>query len=190
VDKYNEPHRKWHNLSHIQDVYRFVAMHPQGGRARQVLDAIFHDVVYDPLSKTNEEDSYVLAQHALMAFQTPDERPDFIMDPEMSEFDYRKDGILATKRHESDDPEIQVLLDADLEVLSRPWDGYWAYVQAIREEYLGAGVDPAAFDEGRPKFMRHFLEREKIYFTEFMKDNEPLARDNIRREIALAKTET
>ena len=60
IDAYNEPHRHWHNLYHMQqvftDIVESIITFSDRNRAL-VLAAIYHDVVYNPQSSTNEEDS-------------------------------------------------------------------------------------------------------------------------------------
>jgi len=95
------------------------------------------------------------------------------------------DAIIATRTHHSSDRQVQVVLDADLEVLSRPWEQYLAYCRAIREEY--DFLPDEDFRRGRADFMEEFLRRERIYFTDFMRDREARAQRNIQREINMLR---
>jgi predicted metal-dependent HD superfamily phosphohydrolase len=63
---YNEPHRAYHNMSHVRDVLASLDLvletHPtppvqQKHIAITTLAAFFHDVIYNPKSSTNEKDS-------------------------------------------------------------------------------------------------------------------------------------
>ncbi len=186
LDRYAEPHRHWHTLRHVSEMLAFVAAHPGGGHPAQMLDVIFHDVMYDPRSKTNEEDSYWLREEVLRQFGplyegAPAQRRVRGVDPPDSD-----DTILATRTHRSSDPRTQVVLDADLEVLSRPWKEYRDYAARIRREY--AHVSDEDFRAGRAAFMRAFLQRPALYFTAPMQEREPLARANLAREIALLES--
>lgn len=182
--RYGEPQRHWHTLRHVREMLSFVAAHPDGGHPRQMLDVIFHDAVYDPRSKTNEEDSYWLREEVLAACgplypgaPAPRRRGVDAPDP--------GDTILATKTHTSVDPQTRVVLDADLEVLSRPWEAYRDYARRIRDEY--AHVSDDDFRRGRAAFLETFLARPVVYFTEPMRDREPLARANLARELKLLR---
>lgn len=60
IDAYQEPYRYWHNLYHMQQVFTDVVQNISTFSDRNralVLAAIYHDVVYNPQSSTNEEDS-------------------------------------------------------------------------------------------------------------------------------------
>ena len=62
---YNEPHRAYHNMSHVQDVLASLDLvlgtHPTPLQPKDAaittLAAFFHDVIYNPKSSTNEKDS-------------------------------------------------------------------------------------------------------------------------------------
>ena len=173
---YAEPHRHWHNGAHVSQMLDFVFMNPAGGKSHQFLEVIFHDVIYDPKSSTNEEDSLDFMKVWLSKLYD---------DPQSFWPDRNWDaGILATKTHQSDNVDIQVVLDADLEILSESWDKYWSYAQAIRAEY--SHVPDVDFARGRADFMEKFLEK-PIYLTESMKGFEAVARQNIEREIAILR---
>jgi predicted metal-dependent HD superfamily phosphohydrolase len=176
VTYYSEPHRHWHNGNHISQMLDSVFMNPSGGKSHQYLEVIFHDVVYDPKSSTNEEDSLDFMKTWLTKLY--DNPQDFWPDRNWDA------GILATKTHQSDNLDIQVVLDADLEILSKSWDKYWAYAQAIRAEY--SHVPDVDFARGRADFMVQFLEQ-PIYLTECMRGEEEAARQNIQREIEILR---
>ena len=178
VAHYSESHRHWHNGNHVSQMLDFVFMAPKGGKTHQLLDVIFHDVIYDPKSSTNEEDSLDFMKTWLTKLY--DDPQDFWPDRNWDA------GILATKTHQSDNLDIQVVLDADLEILSKSWDEYWAYAQAIRVEY--SHVSDTDFARGRADFMEKFLEK-PIYLTEFMREYEVVARENIQREIVILRGE-
>lgn len=176
VSRYSEPHRKYHDLSHIQDcLAKFDSMRDLTENVVAVELAIwFHDIVYDPLSRTNEEDSAetfraVMAPYAL------------------SEVLCRTvcDLILST-RHVSAPETIDaaVLHDVDLSILGSESDAYLNYCRCIREEYSGYADDP--YREGRAQFLRKMLGMEWIYCTAHGRDRyEPRARQNLVRELAL-----
>ncbi|MFW6226096.1 MAG: adenylyltransferase/cytidyltransferase family protein [bacterium] len=62
ITKWNEPHRHYHNLSHLENLLSMIentfTEKVDGLKYESyVLAAFFHDVVYDPKSTRNEEDS-------------------------------------------------------------------------------------------------------------------------------------
>ena len=54
LSRYDEPHRHYHNWDHIEDLLRQCSKNIADNL---FLAIIFHDIIYDPLSKTNELDS-------------------------------------------------------------------------------------------------------------------------------------
>jgi len=85
ANRWNERHRSWHGPAHLTDlVDRIVRI--EMGHAREVLllAALFHDVVYDPTSSTNEEES---AEYLLRA----------VVDPQQPAVREAADIILASK---------------------------------------------------------------------------------------------
>jgi predicted metal-dependent HD superfamily phosphohydrolase len=94
------------------------------------------------------------------------------------------DLILATKSHEAPqpDPNIFVVLDADLAILSAPPAQYDAYAQAIRQEY--SFVPEAQYVVGRTAVLQHFLARSLFYFTKWMRERGDTAvYQNLSREL-------
>ncbi|MGV3618464.1 MAG: metal-dependent phosphohydrolase [Fimbriimonas sp.] len=162
VAAYSEPQRRYHDLAHLEEVVASL----EDADDEVLLAALFHDSVYDPRRGDNEARSAEALRERV---------------PTAS--DRAVAAILATQTHQTDDPGIAELLDADLAVLGRPWEGYAAYARQIREEY--AHVPDDAFAAGRAKVLRSFLERPRIYRTVRFASYEGIARQNIAQEIAL-----
>lgn len=150
---YQQPHRAYHNLHHIAALLELAESHRTDLRDFRAvyLSIWFHDAVYRPLLKNNEEASAALARQELKALQIS-----------ASELDKISRYILATKHHEpSDDSDLQWLLDFDLAILSSPPEVYEAYTRQIRQEY---GMFPdLIYRLGRKKAMSKFVERPAIY---------------------------
>lgn len=174
--RYTEENRAYHNLTHINNMLQEAAkFEAQLGDKAVVLFAIwFHDIIYDPLSKTNEKDSAELAKKILS--QT-----------NLSPANIQKcyDLILLTIKHQTDDHahlDSKLLVDFDLEILSRDWESYKIYSEQVRKEYWM--YPTPLFKNGRKKAMGKFLERPSIYQTLFyQEDKEGQARANIKREM-------
>jgi predicted metal-dependent HD superfamily phosphohydrolase len=168
VAAYDGPHRYYHDSRHLLEVLD--ALRRIGNDDPAVLVAAFyHDAVYDPRRTTNEEDSvtFMREAHAAMGVEPL---------PEVESL------ILATKTHVAHTPGEAALLDADLAILAAEPDRYDEYAQAIRDEY--AHVPDPEFAVGRAAILRRFLERDRIFLTPAYAPFEPLARANLRREIA------
>ena len=173
---YTAKNRAYHNLTHINNMLQEAATFDEKitDKAVVLLAIWFHDIIYDPMSKTNEKDSAELAKEILS--QTN-------LSPERIQKCY--DLILLTVKHQpalAAPLDDKLLIDFDLEILSRDWESYKIYSEQVRKEYW---MYPAPlFRSGRKKAMGKFLERPTIYQTPFYQEvKEGKARANIKREM-------
>lgn len=175
VKAYSEPHRHYHNLDHIRalldafDRNRAQLQDP----AAVFIAILFHDFIYDPERKDNEERSAAFAERVLKELDYPEAAV-----PKIARW------IRATQHHEpDDDPDLGYLLDFDLQILGAAPEVYRQYTEQIRKEY--AVYPDALYHPGRKAAMQHFLEREHIYATTLYRERlEAAARQNISGEIA------
>ncbi|RZI43239.1 N-methyl-D-aspartate receptor NMDAR2C subunit [Herbaspirillum sp. HC18] len=173
---YSEPHRAYHNLSHIMALLRHAdAERPHIHRLELVELAIwFHDVIYDTHAHDNELRSATWARYAMQAMRLDQ---DLVRQVERC--------ILATQRHEVSSPEIADLplfLDLDLAILGASEEIYHRYAQVIRAEY--DWVPEQAYRTGRSEILNRFLDRPALFFTASMAERlERRARQNIKWEL-------
>jgi predicted metal-dependent HD superfamily phosphohydrolase len=79
--------------------------------------------------------------------------------------------------------QTAILVDADLAILGADPQAYQAYANGVRAEYFV--VDDEHWRIGRGRVLRTFLDRPRIYATEYMYDErEHRARANIEAELA------
>jgi predicted metal-dependent HD superfamily phosphohydrolase len=95
--------------------------------------------------------------------------------------------IVSTQKHElilKQNQDNAHLLDLDLSILGTDWETYQKYIHNIRKEYK---IYPDfMYKPGRKKVLKHFLDRETLYFTDdFRNKHEVKARENLKREIKL-----
>jgi predicted metal-dependent HD superfamily phosphohydrolase len=174
--KYTEKGRYYHDLLHIERMFEeFEAIKDSISNFSLISFAVFyHDVIYDATSKSNEEKSASTAEKRLTELDLGKEEIAII-----------SAQILATKSHQnSENSDINYLLDADLSVLGKDWETYLDYTQKIRKEY---SIYPDfLYKPGRKKVLRHFLELESIFKTEYFKGKyEVQAKENIEKELQL-----
>ncbi|MEO0735119.1 MAG: hypothetical protein AAFZ52_19955, partial [Bacteroidota bacterium] len=140
------------------------------------LALVYHDVIYRAGRKDNEARSADLLEKDLRE-----------MGQDQAAADYCRRLIMATKLHvpsSEDAGEEALLIDLDLAVLARDTTGYDNYTQGVRQEFRK--YPGFLYRPGRKKALRHFLEQDRIYHTAFFRDlYEDLARENLRRELAL-----
>lgn len=174
--KYTEKGRYYHDLLHLERMFEELeAIKDSISNFSLVSFSVFyHDVIYDATSKSNEEKSASTAKKRLTELGLSKEETVIV-----------SAQILATKSHQhSENSDINFLLDADLSVLGKDWKTYLDYTQKIRKEY---SIYPDfLYKPGRKKVLRHFLELESIFKTEYFKGKyEVQAKENIEKELQL-----
>jgi pantetheine-phosphate adenylyltransferase len=143
INLYDEPHRFYHTLSHIEDVLKQLHDMDLLKHDEVFLAAIFHDIVYDPQSKTNEEDSaeYFL-QQAKSTELTDDQKK------------HIKQLILDTKNHKATVNFSEEFIKADLSIFNASFDKLIAYEKQIFKEFQF--VDYKEYKLKRLEILNHF----------------------------------
>ncbi|WP_213278415.1 HD domain-containing protein [Chryseobacterium indologenes] len=174
--KYSEKGRHYHNLLHIENMFNELEMVKSNISDFTAISfsVFYHDIIYDATSKTNEEKSAAKAEKRLAELYLDKNKISIIAEQ-----------ILATKSHQrSDHEDTNYLLDADLSVLGKDFKTYLKYTQNIRKEY---SIYPDfLYKPGRKKVLKHFLELESIFKTDYFKQKyEAQAKENITGELRL-----
>ncbi len=140
------------------------------------LAVFFHDAVYDTRTSDNEARSGELAAATLTALGCPRSVAAGV------------DRLVrATATHLSTGPDEAVVNDADLRVLARPAPAYDVYARRVRREY--AWVSQERWVSGRATVLRTLLDQ-RVYATPWASRHwEPMARANLRRELASLRRE-
>ncbi|GAA1598471.1 HD domain-containing protein [Actinoplanes couchii] len=177
LGRWTEPQRHYHDVSHLGAVLdvvdRFAHLAPHPDRVR--LAAWLHDAVYDPraLGDANERDSAEFAAGLLQSLGAPEE-----VAAEVA----RLVGLTAGHATEDDDPDGELLCDADLSILAADRERYIEYTSAIRREY--AHVPDDAFRGGRSRVLTELLKLPSIYRHAEIRDRwEESARANLTAEL-------
>ncbi|GAA2239482.1 MULTISPECIES: HD domain-containing protein [Streptomyces] len=154
--RWQEPQRRYHTVEHLTAVLDRVDELRKYARDPDVvrLAAWFHDAVYLPDRSENEERSARLAERALAEAGVPEAKTAEVA---------RLVRLTVTHDPADDDPDGQVLCDADLSVLASPPSAYAAYTTAVREEYHFVPSD--AFRTGRAAILRQLLELPRLFRT-------------------------
>jgi predicted metal-dependent HD superfamily phosphohydrolase len=173
--RYAEPHRRYHDTTHVRQVVRdAVALTEGRDRALVALAAWAHDVVYDGRPGDDERASAAWARRELTAAG--------LADPDIT----RVEGlVLATLEHTASpgDHLADALLDADLAILGAEPAGYERYRLAVRAEYAHVADDD--WRVGRGAVLRSLLDREPLYRTAAARDRwAAQARRNLAGELA------
>lgn len=178
LSRWSEPQRHYHTVAHLSAVLDVIDRHaglaPHAERVR--LAAWMHDAVYDPraLGDANERDSAEFAEGLLTALGVPEATAAEVA---------RLVGLTAGHATEEDDPDGELLCDADLAILASDEPAYAQYTAAIRREY--AHVPEDAFRDGRAQVLKALLELPSIYRLEPLRAEwEDRARANLSREMS------
>lgn len=173
---YSYEKRFYHNLDHLQHL--IASLKEVKDQIRDwdtVLFSVFyHDIIYNPIKKDNEEQSALLAIKRLTVLG---------VDKEMT--NKCREQILATKSHSlSGNADVNIFTDADLGILGSDWETYLAYTGKIRKEYK---VYPdIIYRPGRRKILQHFISMQRIYKTDhFFERLENKAKENLEKELEL-----
>jgi predicted metal-dependent HD superfamily phosphohydrolase len=178
LSRWAEPQRQYHDVTHLSAVLEVIdrhaalASHPDRVRVA----AWLHDAIYDPraLGDQNEQDSAEFAEGLLTTLGAP---------AEVAAEVARLVGLTAGHATAEDDPDGELLCDADLAILAADEDRYAAYTAAIRREY--AHVPDDAFRDGRAQVLKALLELPSIYRHPPLRDAwEAKARANLERELS------
>ena len=174
VERYREPHRRYHDAHHLLAVLRHVDAFAGDEDLLLVrLAAWFHDAVYDVPERelTNEEASARLALRELS--RAGFEQEDLTQVARLVRL--TADHLPGTR-----DPEGDLLCDADLAVLGGTPEAYAAYVGEVRAEHPDVAED--AFLAARLAVLTPLLERE-LFRTGKGKQLAAAARTNLRTEV-------
>lgn len=150
---YMEPHRMYHTLSHIHSMLKLLG----NMTADQFWATWYHDFVYNPLARDNEERSAEIAANRLRRIGV---EPSNVVQM-----------ILATKTHAVDrsrPTETLAFLDADMAILGQPPEVYRIYAELVRQEFHMVPDDQ--YRVGRLAFLDTTIEAPEIYGTQAFKD--------------------
>jgi predicted metal-dependent HD superfamily phosphohydrolase len=181
--RYAEPHRAYHDTTHLAEVLDAVALLAEHADDLPVVVAAawWHDAVYDATAAAgrNEEESARLAERTLAGWAAVG----YQVGPRRA----ARVGELVRMTADHDprrgDRDAEALSDADLAVLAAEPERYAAYVLGVRREY--AHVPDDAFAAGRAEVLRGLLVHDGLYRTPLGRDRwEQRARANLARELA------
>ena len=177
--RHGEPQRHYHTWAHIEALlghYRRWVRYLN--RPGPVLWALYwHDAIYDPKAKDNEEKSAQLLEQEAAGHLSP------------HDIEFAAAIIRATATHTvaeglpaQDAGDLALFLDMDLSILGAPEAVYDRYEQDIRAEY--AFVPEEAYRAGRGAILKGFLSRPRLYFTDIAHAEwDTAARANLARAL-------
>jgi len=172
--RYAEPQRAYHTLRHVAhcldefDAVRGLARDP----VVVEMALWYHDAVYDPRARDNEERSATLASEVAARMGLSAARTLRVAD------------LIRVSTHAglAPDPDAQLFADIDLAILGRPGEAFDEYERQVRVEY--AWVPEPAFRAGRAAILNSFLDRPSLYGSDFFRRKyEESARRNLQNSL-------
>jgi predicted metal-dependent HD superfamily phosphohydrolase len=173
VSLYTEPHRRYHNVSHIlAALNHFDSLKGLARRPELVEFSLWlHDAVYDPRATDNEAKSADLAERYLVATG-------------LGHLVAEVRRLIMATAHTSPSvaDDAGLVVDIDLSVLALHPAGYAEYTRAVRQEYQW--VPDELFRAGRSKVLQSFLAMPQLYsHPTNIAAWEDMARKNIKSEL-------
>jgi predicted metal-dependent HD superfamily phosphohydrolase len=183
LSRYTEPQRHYHTVSHISSMLQLSEKYENQihNTVAVKLAILFHDFIYDPTAKDNEEQSAKYFKDFARDFKIQSETVVLVV-----EFIERTITHTTGSNSMGMVPDaiadLRLFLDFDLEVLARDPLKYMEYAAQIRQEY--GHFPEGEYCVGRTAVLESFLGRERLYFSNaFFADNEARARSNLKSEI-------
>jgi predicted metal-dependent HD superfamily phosphohydrolase len=174
IARYAEPSRHYHSLQHLVEcISHFEAAEGLAAHPGEVEMALwFHDAIYELGRHDNE---LVSASWAVAELLSAGVEPRAV--------ERIRALIMATLHSASPTGTDECLLvDIDLSILGAAEPRFQEYERQIRAEY--AFVPEALFNQKRKEILQSFLNRARIYSTEyFFQRLEPVARSNLSKVV-------
>lgn len=173
--KYTKKFRKYHNIKHL---YRMIKdlEHIESSISKDFINEMyiaifFHDYIYNIVFPSRNEQLSAKYMNKYLEYHLTDRSLNFITE-----------SILATKNHlENDNYLINIFLDLDMNILSSDRITYEKYHQAIYQELFI--YSNGYIRKKRNKFLKKLLSLENIYCADIFKENDKMAKLNIKREL-------
>lgn len=181
LSAYGEVWRHYHNLEHLYEMFKYLSKLDQSiyDSSEVIFAVLFHDFIYKPKASDNEVISASSCVQELKSIGVSEQI-----------IEKTKQLILLTKNHliSFGDNTTNAFIDADLMILSTPWDDYLAYAKKIRREYSRVPVD--LYIQGRTQFLENMLNAQPIYRNlETSNRLDPQAYNNLAKELLLLRSE-
>ena len=173
---YSEPHRRYHDEQHLKECLTELDwVHGLSERERRLLKwaILWHDAIYEPGQRDNEEQSALLAELELSRCGIA--REDVA---EVARL------IRATEFHRADpgDELGRLIVSIDLAILGSDADRYAEYIAGVRREY--AHVPDDLWRSGRTEVLKRLLGCDPLYpHPDFRARLEAQARANMEAEL-------
>lgn len=167
---YNENHRAYHTMEHLAIMFNLASAHGLKLSVPQQIAIFYHDAIYDPTRKDNEEQS----NNLFLRHHTGTLLPQYV--------ERVSSIILDTKTHIASSYESCDVLDLDLAGFGFDFESYNYATQQVRLEYQH--LSDEVWKANRILFLTSLLDRPHIFNTHWARDfYEIKARKNIEKDL-------
>lgn len=176
---YRQSHRHYHTWEHVEALLAWFQEYRSDLHDRDAVELAvhYHDAIYDPQSKTNED-----ASAALMVSELDGQVDEAVLQSAATLILATDGHALPAKGRPKLLSDCAFFLDMDLSILGAPPAAFDRYEDAIRKEYYF--VPAVDYRKGRSTILEDFLARERLYFTEpFHTRLDNRARKNLKRSL-------
>ncbi len=152
---WSEPQRHYHTQKHLEDLLTKINQRRSSLSVKDyeklIIVALFHDIVYNPMSSTNEDDSGdMFIDKGYPHGYTPDE--DIISKNDIDEI-YQ--AIIDTKSHKATTFISKLFCDLDMSIIGSSYADLLELENGIYNEFKGYGNE--VYKKGRLSFLRQSL---------------------------------
>lgn len=155
LNRWQEPQRYYHTINHLNDLLFDINQLKIDGKISEheyeklVIMAIFHDIVYEPTSSTNEEDSARIFMKSFILCKR--EKTDDLMN-DIYEIN---NAIIDTKSHESSDRVSEIFNSLDMKIVTCSFDKLLEWENGIYNEFKVFGDEK--YKSGRLNFLNKMV---------------------------------
>ena len=148
-DMWQESGRYYHNLDHLLDLINLINTDFERNRfdsnvyEKLIIVALFHDIIYDPSSSNNEEDS---AEFLKSVCSDLDKINDIIQ------------SIIDTKNHTNSSELSEIFNEYDMDIVNRDIDSLIKWEDDIFNEYHKF-YTKEEYKQGRIKFINSIIDK-------------------------------
>lgn len=146
LDRWREPHRRYHSLSHLDDLVQQINSRADiNEKEKEILliTALFHDIIYDPQRADNEECSAKLL--ISLCGEVTDDISEIVR------------CILETADHKPSSRLSTIFSEMDMSIVKQPIAALLEWESGIAYEY--SFLSPEKYCAGRIQFLKNMIER-------------------------------
>lgn len=149
TSRYDESHRYYHTMEHVLYLLKLFEKRNLINDDELFLTAVYHDIIYDPRSSKNEEDSA-----AFFRKEAANSNLDEALVKRVVQ------NILDTAKHKASSEKSQLFIDADLNIFNETDELLYEYERQVFKEFQY--VDYVVYKQKRIEVLKHYNTNGKL----------------------------